>query len=345
MWSQCTIPSLKTVKLGPRVYDNITPSPTSTTATTTRYGRKVAIGANTKAKGARTRLQPAPRRQYQQAPQQQPHQAKPPLLQHLMLPQTEPMSSQMAQDFDFSDPVMQRSKFEGDLTDLFTVGPAPVAIAETTTVVNETPVAVTFSVLGELTIPSDGIDHQCRVKNNSDYRLLPGSVMVIYDEIVVSTTRISDINTGDEFECTLGDDASPKVTYSHTLKTEKSRGTFTETTNTTTCITKITVHNKHTFDNDDLVVRHIIPICEDKRGQVILRKPDGLATAEVGQIVSLQGGLKVAWTKFDGNDSMAKTRKVGYEWSWKVSSGGKVNLEAEWDAKVPGESAWHDAQV
>ncbi|TFK16659.1 hypothetical protein FA15DRAFT_698701 [Coprinopsis marcescibilis] len=256
---------------------------------------------------------------------------------------------------------------EEQFEELSTGEPIP-AIAEPTTIVNETPVAVTFSVHGESTIPSDGIAHQvsvailpfestisyitvpkidarvylqCRVKNSSDYRLLPGSVRVIFDDSFASSTRINEINTGDDFECTLGDDPSTKVTYSRTLKSIKSNGgNFAETTNTTTYTTKISVHNKHTFDIDDLVVRHVIPMCEDKRGQVILRKPDELAKAKEGQILSLPDGLKVTWSKSEGSDGKGGEKEGRYEWIWKVASGAKVNLEAEWDVKVPGEYMW-----
>ncbi|TFK16660.1 hypothetical protein FA15DRAFT_676612 [Coprinopsis marcescibilis] len=357
-----TIPSLKTVKLSPKSYD------------VTNAKKKAEFVANVKG----TRFQQIAELP-KHAQQQQRHYAQ--QQQYQPQQQFQANCSSIQQDQPVQHMMMQMAQIapqydaysEDEFEEVATVGPAPVTIAEPTTIVNETPVAVTFSVHGESTIPSDGIDHQvsvailpfesvisyitipkidprvylqCRVKNSSDYRLLPGSVRVIFDDSFVSTTRISDINTGDDFECTLGDDAATKVTYSRTLKTEKSSGgAFTETTNTTTYITKITVHNKHAFDIDDLVVRHIIPMCEDRRGQVILRKPDGLAAAKVGQTVSLQGGLKVAWTKSDGNDSKGGDKEGRYEWTWKVSSGGKVNLEAEWDVKVPGESAWHEVQV
>ncbi|KDR78599.1 hypothetical protein GALMADRAFT_244048 [Galerina marginata CBS 339.88] len=249
----------------------------------------------------------------------------------------------------------------------------PANITEPTTVVSETPIAVSFSVHGESTIPSDGVDHQvsvavlpfeakisyicipridprvflqCEVKNSSEYRLLSGPVTVILDDSYVSKTSINDINTGDNFECTLGDDASTKVTYSRSGKTVKSdEGTFSEVTNSTTYTTKISIHNKHQFDITDLIVREVIPTSDDKRAKVILRKPAGLAGAKDGAVVDLKNdGLKVGWEPVV--DSGKGGEKEGrFEWKWKVGSGAKVNLEAEWEIKVPGETPWVEASV
>ncbi|KAH9481857.1 Protein F37C4.5 [Psilocybe cubensis] len=248
---------------------------------------------------------------------------------------------------------------------------SPGAILEPTTVVSETPVAVSFCVHGESTIPSDGVEHQvsvallsfeatisyicipridprvflqCVVKNSSEYRLLPGPVSVIFDDSFVSKTSINDINTGDNFECTLGDDASTKVTYSRTAKTVKSDGGhFSEVTNTTTYNTKISIHNKHQFEITDLVVRDVIPTSDDKGASIVLRKPVGLADAKDGKYVDLnKDGLRVGWEPLVDGKGGEKEGK--YEWRWKVAGGAKVNLETEWEIKVPGENAWVEAR-
>ncbi|EAU85229.1 hypothetical protein CC1G_06245 [Coprinopsis cinerea okayama7 len=278
-------------------------------------------------------------------------------------PSVQPPPAESDEAFEQVDPSEANPPADGD------TNPAPT---EPTTIVNETPVAVTFGVHGQSTIPSDGIDHQvsvavlpfeavisyitvpkvdarvylqCRVKNTSDYRLLPGPVRVIFHDSFVSSTWISDINTGEYFECTLGDDPSTKVVYSRTSKNTKSDGgAFAETTNTTTYFTKIHIHNKHTFDIDDLVVRDVIPTCEDKAGQVVLRRPQGLAAAKYGEVVKLENGLSVVWFKRDG-DVVKGSHDGMFEWRWKVAAGAKVVVEAEWDAKVPGELPWAEVTL
>jgi hypothetical protein len=151
---------------------------------------------------------------------------------------------------------------------------------------------------------------------------------------------MQDVNTGDDFGCTLGDDASAKVTYERTSKTTKSDGgTFSEVTNTTTHTTKISIHNKHQFPIDDLIVRDVIPTCEDKRLKIVLRKPKGLADKKDGEWVDLtEDGLRVGWERVVDGKGGEKEGRI--EWRWKVDTAAKVDLHAEWEVKAPGEFSW-----
>jgi hypothetical protein len=153
-------------------------------------------------------------------------------------------------------------------------------------------------------------------------------------------TLPQEINTNDTFTCTLGDDIATKVTYARSSKTVTSQGgSFQEVFNTTTYNTKITIHNKHPFALTDLVVRDIIPTCDDKRAKVLLRKPEGLADAKDGEVVKLAPpGLKVMWGKtWDGR---AAEKDGRFEWAWSVDGGAKAVLEAEWELKAPTDVAW-----
>ncbi|KAJ7239375.1 hypothetical protein B0H12DRAFT_1237581 [Mycena haematopus] len=243
----------------------------------------------------------------------------------------------------------------------------PNAMSGPMTIVTETPLAISYAVEGATTVPSDGTVHQvsvavlpfeakishicsprvdprvylqCHVKNTSEYRLLPGPVSVVLNDGFVSKTSINEINTGDTFTCTLGDDVATKVTYARSSKTVTSQGgSFQEVFNTTTYNTKITIHNKHGFALTDLVVRDIIPTCDDKRAKVLLRKPVGLADAKDGEVVKLTPpGLKVMWGKtWDGR---AGEKDGRFEWAWSVEGGAKVVLEAEWELKAPADVVW-----
>ncbi|KAJ7503295.1 hypothetical protein B0H11DRAFT_578984 [Mycena galericulata] len=249
----------------------------------------------------------------------------------------------------------------------------PGAQAGPTTIVTETPLAISYSVEGATTVPSDGTAHQvsvavlpfdakishictprvdprvylqCHVKNTSEYRLLPGPVSVVLNDGFVSKTSINEINTGDTFTCTLGDDVATKVTYSRSSKTDPVQGgAFQEVLNSTTYNTKITIHNKHPFALTDLVVRDVIPTCDDKRPKVLqrpkvlLRKPDGLADAKVGEVVQLaQPGITVRWGKTADGHSGEKDGR--FEWVGSVEAGAKAVLEAEWELIAPADVAW-----
>jgi hypothetical protein len=157
------------------------------------------------------------------------------------------------------------------------------------------------------------------------------------------TLSIQDINTGDTFNCTLGVDSSTKVTYARSARTVRSSaGTFAEVYNTTTYTSKITIHNKHPFPISELTVRDAVPLSDDKRIKVILRKPTGLADAKDGQVVDLKNnGLKVQWEKIvDGKGGEKEGR---FEWLWKVEGGAQIKLEAEWEVKAPADIRWNES--
>ncbi|KAG5652604.1 hypothetical protein H0H81_004386 [Sphagnurus paluster] len=240
-------------------------------------------------------------------------------------------------------------------------------VTEPTTFVNETPVAISFSITGETSIPSDGVEHQvsvsvlpfeavvsyiaipriepsvylqCEVKNTSDYRLLAGPVSVILDDSYVSMTSINDVNPGDNFDCTLGTDAATKLTYSRTARLlKKEGGGFSEAHHTFAHRTVITVSNRHTFALPELIVRDAVPTCDDNRARVLLRKPVGLADAKGGEEVDLGGSSGVVkWGAVVDGKGGEKEGK--FEWRVGVQAKDKVVLEAEWEVKAPADTRW-----
>ena len=120
------------------------------------------------------------------------------------------------------------------------------AIGEPTSVVHESPLALTYHVEGASGVPSDGVPHQvsiavlpfeakiqhvtvpkvrpvvylqATVKNTSDYRLLAGTVHAFVDDSFVSKTRIlADVAPADVFGCTLGADPATRIRYARTAK-------------------------------------------------------------------------------------------------------------------------------
>jgi len=148
------------------------------------------------------------------------------------------------------------------------------------------------------------------------------------------------VNVNDTFTCTLGSDALSKVKYSRSSNTLKSFGVaFSEVTNTTIYTTTISFHNKNQFPISDLIVKDVIPTCEDKRVNVVLRKPAGLADARGTEWVAIgKEGLKVRWKKVV--DGKGDEKEGTFEWRWKIGSGAQIKLDAEWDVNAPGDIAW-----
>lgn len=110
-----------------------------------------------------------------------------------------------------------REELSGDF-DVLEIGETPVALTEGTATVRSSPLSASFHVQGLANIPSDGEAHtasiasslafessitrvavprlwtqaflQCRVKNVSEYQLLPGYVSIFLDEGYVSKSSI-----------------------------------------------------------------------------------------------------------------------------------------------------------
>ena len=249
----------------------------------------------------------------------------------------------------------------------------PTPIGEPTSVVHESPLALTYHVESASSVPSDGVSHQvsvavlpfeakilhvtvpkarpvtyleASVKNTSDYRLLPGPVNAFVDDSFVSRTAISggDVAPGDTFSCTLGADPATRIRYSRTSKRaeEDARtraSAFSEQWEATTYRSCTTVMNRHPFPLRTLVLRDSVPVTEDdKRVNVILRHPDGLADLEQGRELKVSEQRTVRWCKIvDGKGG----KKEGlFEWVFEVGAGAEVTIETKWDVKAPVSLRW-----
>jgi uncharacterized protein (TIGR02231 family) len=242
------------------------------------------------------------------------------------------------------------------------------ALAEPTTLVHESPLALTYHVEGASGVPSDGVPHQvsiavlpfdakiqhvtvpkvrpvaylqATVKNTSDYRLLAGTVHAFVDDSFVSKTGIvADVAPGDLFSCTLGPDPATRIRYARTSKRvaedggSGSGGGFAEQWAATTYRSRTTVTNRHPFALRALVLRDGVPVSEDeKRVSVVLRRPAGLAELQQGE------ELKVcAEGNGDGDgdgDGESEREKRTVRWCKVIDGkGGKKEGLFEWVVEV-----------
>ena len=186
---------------------------------------------------------------------------------------------------------------------------------------------------------------KCAVKNTSDYHLLPGTVNVFLDGSYVSKTDISDINTGDTFQCTLGIDTSAKV--EHTLvssSTTSTASSFVEQYKTTTYTSTTTITNRHTGDYPiHIVERSSLPVAspQDTRIKVFLKEPGGLAEGEEGSDINLgrPDGFKVKWgTDVDETKDGKKSGK--FIWYGTINPGKEVVLVSKWEVRAPVDVEW-----
>ena len=245
------------------------------------------------------------------------------------------------------------------------IGVSTTAIGEQpTSVVHESPLALTYYVEGSSGVPSDGVPHQvsiavlpfeaniqhvtvpkvrpvaylqATVKNTSDYRLLPGPVHAFVDDSFVSKTAIlgADVAPGDVFSCTLGEDRAARIRYARTAKRStdgtdgaaRERSAFSEQWAATTYRSRTTVANRHPFALRELVVRDGVPVSEDEgRVCVVLRRPAGLAELEQGAELQVNA---------DDDEEEDKGKKQRVRWGKVVDGkGGKKEGVLEWVVEV-----------
>ena len=186
---------------------------------------------------------------------------------------------------------------------------------------------------------------KCAVKNTSDHHLLPGTVNVFLDGSYVSKTDISDINTGDSFQCTLGIDTSAKVV--NTLvssSTTSTASSFVEQYKTTTYTSTTTITNRHTGDYPIRIVeRSSLPVAspQDTRIKVFLKEPEGLAEGEEGSDIDLgrPDGFKIKWgTDVDETKDGKKSGK--FIWYGTIDPGKEVILVSKWEVRAPVDVEW-----
>ena len=186
---------------------------------------------------------------------------------------------------------------------------------------------------------------QCAVKNTDEYYLLPGVMNIFLNNSYISKTNISEIATGDTFNCTLGMDTSIRVSHELTETSVTSPpSSFLEQYTTTTYVSTTKLHNRHTGDYPiNIVERSSIPIASesDPRIKVFLKGPTGLAQSEEGKEVDLEriDGFKVKWGR-DVEDTKNGQKEGKFIWYGTISPGEEVVLVSEWEVRAPVDAEW-----
>ncbi|KZT23516.1 hypothetical protein NEOLEDRAFT_1179970 [Neolentinus lepideus HHB14362 ss-1] len=272
-----------------------------------------------------------------------------------------------------TDPAHEDEDEDEDEAELIDV-PEPAPLSEPSTTVSASPFSMLYKVDRSATIPSDGKAHQvliasltfdacvsriavprkkpvaylkCRVKNTSDYRLLPGSVRVFLDEGYVSTTSIADVNAGDSFDCLLGVDTSIHLSYRRSSSTVKeARNAFSEQFKITSYFVETVIRNKHRSQISELIVRDAVPHASsllaglDGKVRIVLREPVALAEAKPGELTNVgDKGLKVRW--------VSKDHQVEGEYAWecKLDASEEIKLVVKYEVKAPVDIMWQESVV
>ncbi|CCM04665.1 uncharacterized protein FIBRA_06850 [Fibroporia radiculosa] len=245
-----------------------------------------------------------------------------------------------------------------------------------TTVVRETPRTEAFRLdsAGVETVPSDGTAHnvpiarlalaatfawvcvprvcaeafiECRIANASAHRLLAGPLSVFVDGTLVVRTEIKDTYPGSEFVCSLGPDEALRVAYHRTAHTaSEGEGDGAWRVRTTTCTLRTVLENRHAFALPAVVVRDSVPVADDARVQVRLRRiaPAG-AAEDAGDTLPAETvlGKDVRWLG-DVTGNLRQDKGLLFEWKCGLGAGEMAELVAEWIVTAPWDVAWMEAQ-
>jgi hypothetical protein len=113
---------------------------------------------------------------------------------------------------------------------------------------------------------------------------------------------------------------------------------FAEQFKTTTVTTTTKISNQHSFPIS-IVSKDTIPLSNDPRVKVILKKPEGLVNAKEKTVdLDRDDGMKVKWGKAV-NDKGGE-REGKFEWIGTISAGKEVVLVTEWEVKCPADVYW-----
>lgn len=230
-----------------------------------------------------------------------------------------------------------------------TAGDEPTPIAEPTTVVHESPLALTYHIEGASSVPSDGVPHQlavavlpfsatlqhvavpkarpvaylhATVRNTSDYRLLAGPVHAFVDDAFAARTALPrDVAPADTFHCTLGADPATRIRYTRTSRraddapaaAARARSSaFSEQWASTVYVSRTTITNSHPFALRALVLRDSVPVSEDgERVNVVLRRPAALADLEQGNDLEVGAEEGEEEAKEEGEEGETRTERGG----------------------------------
>jgi hypothetical protein len=168
---------------------------------------------------------------------------------------------------------------------------------------------------------------------------------VFLDNSYVSKTKISEVATGDTFNCTLGMDTSIRVAHELTQSSVTSPpSSFMEQYTTTTYVSTTKLYNRHTGDYPiNIIERSSIPIASasDPRIKVFLKEPVGLAESEGGEEVDPEGkdGFMVKWGR-DLEDTKNGRKDGKFIWYGTISPGEEVVLVSKWEVRAPVDAEW-----
>jgi uncharacterized protein (TIGR02231 family) len=188
-----------------------------------------------------------------------------------------------------------------------------------------------------------------KVKNASEYTLLPGSASVYVDGSFISRSDVPPVSPQESFDCPLGIDSSIRVTY-HPLSKKVSHSGFYNKNTATVFSQRITIHNTKNMKVEDVKLVDQFPVSEDSNIKVKISAPGlvlpgldsgtlgvgGSAKEKAPAPVSVGEGIIAQWDGAgeDGVDVSGLGKEGKFNWICAIPAQEKVNLLQSWEVSA-----------
>ncbi|KAH7103966.1 hypothetical protein BKA62DRAFT_782983 [Auriculariales sp. MPI-PUGE-AT-0066] len=256
--------------------------------------------------------------------------------------------------------------------------PPPPMMRLQSAAVTESAVSATFAIEGLSTIPSDSdtdsqthkvsiaelplsnvelewisvpkeqenVFLQCKVKNTSNYPLLPGQASIYMGNSFVAKSSIQvSCRPQESFSASLGIDGAVRITYHPQAKNLKQpTGSLfaANKTSTTAFSQRITIRNARRTPLRRLVVRDQVPQSSDARIKVTIMDPKELPTGPgSAQGVLVSDGVRARHVQ--KNDESPAEGDAGnglLEWVCTVQAGASIDLNLSYEVSAPVGLRW-----
>jgi len=241
--------------------------------------------------------------------------------------------------------------------------------------------SVSFAISGLSTIPSDGRNGQqthkvsiavielhpqiewisvpkikdsvfmrCRVRNTSQYILLPGPASVYMDGSFVCKSSLPNVSPQESFSTSLGVDPAIKVTYHNQQRNTKSNaGSILTGKNDITSYTqRITVKNTRPTNVSPLFIEDHIPTSENAEIKVTITEPKDIGEAKDRREVRVAPGVNARWAFHNSDDDDTSSTSPGggveeegtIEWVCDIEKGKTIDVSLQWDVAAPAGRRW-----
>ncbi|RKP26758.1 hypothetical protein SYNPS1DRAFT_21544 [Syncephalis pseudoplumigaleata] len=227
-----------------------------------------------------------------------------------------------------------------------------------------------YEIPARATIPCDNVPHKvtvamlnmvpelcyAKVKNESDYALLPGQANIFLDNSFVAKSTLKHVSPQESFECSLGIDPAVRITYPPRSKREQTAGFLISRQQTIRFSQRIEIKNTRAA-GITVLVSDQVPVSEEEKLQVRLVEPSATAVTAASRR-SAGGGGGNGGGSGTGDKDKGETEdqrlvitgpkaprindKQCLEWVLRIEAGRTEKLQFSYELAFPlGESVLH----